>query len=115
MPKYAYQGLDLGQVLSQHGGDLSTQTESGQWLSFHPTKSMAVKLAGPGQGGFLHPHKSVTLFGAQLFDSKSKAEEDALAKLLHNTEHTGQLSTLPAERRDAVEKRTGGVHARGRL
>ena len=105
MPRYKYTGLNLGQVLSRHGGDLATQTESGQWLSFHPTKSMAVKLAGPGQGGFLHPHKKVSRFGAELFDSKSKAEEDALAKLLHNTEHTGQLSTLPAERRDAVKAR----------
>ena len=105
MPRYKYTGLNLGQVLSRHGGDLATQTESGQWLSFHPTKSMAVKLAGPGQGGFLHPHKSVTLFGPQLFDSKSDAEDDALAKLLHNTQHEGQLSTLPTERRAAVKKR----------
>ena len=105
MPRYKYTGLNLGQVLSRHGGDLATQTESGQWLSFHPTKSMAVKLAGPGQGGFLHPHKKVSRFGAELFDSKSDAENDALAKLFHHTEHEGQLSTLPATRRAAVKAR----------
>ena len=104
MPRYKYAGLDLGQVLSRHGDDLATQTDIG-WLSFDAKKVIRVKLAGPGQGGFLHPHKSVTLFGAQLFDSKSDAEDDALAKLLHNTAHTGQLSTLPPERRAAVETR----------
>ena len=104
MPRYRYTGLNLGQVLSRHGGDLATQTECG-WLSFKTPTAIRVKLAGPGQGGFLHPHKSVTLFGPQLFDSKSDAEDDALAKLYHNTEHKGQLSTLPPERRAAVEKR----------
>ena len=112
MPKnvYKYAGLDLGQVLSKHGDDLATPLENGRWCSFDPKKNIKVKLAGPGQGGFLHPHKSVTRFGGELFDSKSDAEDDALAKLLHNTEHTGQLSTLPAERQAAVEKRYDKIH-----
>ena len=105
MPRYKYTGLNLGQVLSRHGGDLATQTECG-WLSFDPKKDFRVKLAGPGQSGFLHPHKSVSRFGAELFDSKSDAENDALAKLLHHTQHEGQLSTLPAKRRAAVKARS---------
>ena len=105
MPRYKYTGLNLGQVLSEHGDDLATETETGRWLSFKPKNKKTVKLAGPGQGGFLHPHPSVTMFVGELFDSKSDAEEDALAKLLHNTQHEGQLSTLPTERRAAVKKR----------
>jgi hypothetical protein len=102
---YKYFGLSLGQILSEHSGDLATQLETGSWCSFDPRKSIRVKLKSPGMTGFLHPHKSVTSFGGELFDSKSEAEEDALAKLYHNTQHKGQLSTLPAERRDAVKAR----------
>ena len=87
MPPYKYKGLDLGEVLSRHGGDLATQTETGRWLSFYHKWGATVNLEGPGMRGYLHPHKSIGRFFPELFDSQSDAEDDALAKLLHNTQH----------------------------